>query len=231
MELNKVARIGVNEDGNIFCKIELKQGDKGLCLSISGVIGPTRGGDCKGPCGQINDHIQPVFEYAPGWDEHTLGQFLEIWNKWHLNDMKAACEHQEELWDLCKVLSVTHYRWSSRFHDMRNKSQNGKLTPEQYKDFKSIAPNVMLVTIENKQGKFPELVQELLGDDWIEPKKPATQRANHTREDEHPEGILSKPCPVCGYKYGNDWLFRPLPADVVRFLHDLPETDKKPAWA
>jgi hypothetical protein len=31
---------------------------------------------------------------------------------------------------------------------------------------------------------------------------------------EHPEGLLSHPCPVCGYKYGSAWLYEELPADV-----------------
>lgn len=48
--------------------------------------------------------------------------------------------------------------------------------------------------------------------------------------DKHPEGLLSKPCPKCGYAYGSQWLFEPVPVDVVDWLKALPETDKAPAW-
>lgn len=38
--------------------------------------------------GQCQDSIQPANEYQK--------QLLEIWDKWHLNDMHAGCEHQEK---------------------------------------------------------------------------------------------------------------------------------------
>ncbi len=50
------------------------------------------------------------------------------------------------------------------------------------------------------------------------------------RPDEHPEGLLNKPCPVCGYKYGSAWLKQELPNEVEKFLQSLPDTDKEPAW-
>ena len=34
---------------------------------------------------------------------------------------------------------------------------------------------------------------------------------------EHPEGLLSKPCPTCGYPYGSAWLYDPLPPDVIEW--------------
>lgn len=32
---------------------------------------------------------------------------------------------------------------------------------------------------------------------------------------EHPEGVLCKPCPVCGYKYGSAWLREELPQEII----------------
>jgi hypothetical protein len=37
--------------------------------------------------------------------------------------------------------------------------------------------------------------------------------AGWVRPEEHPEGLLGKPCHVCGYKYGTDWLYREIPAE------------------
>jgi hypothetical protein len=37
-------------------------------------------------------------------------------------------------------------------------------------------------------------------------------------------------CDVCGYEIGTAWLKREVPADVVKFLFDLPESDREPAW-
>lgn len=45
-----------------------------------------------------------------------------------------------------------------------------------------------------------------------------------------PEGLLCKPCPVCGYEYGSAWLKREVPEEILEYLKNLPETVKKPAW-
>ena len=50
------------------------------------------------------------------------------------------------------------------------------------------------------------------------------------RPDEHPEGILTKPCPVCGYKYGTTWKTEQVPEEVLQFLYNLPDSTKDPAW-
>jgi len=32
---------------------------------------------------------------------------------------------------------------------------------------------------------------------------------------EHPNGLLTKPCSVCGYEYGSAWLYMPIPDEIV----------------
>ena len=41
---------------------------------------------------------------------------------------------------------------------------------------------------------------------------------------EHPDGILAKPCPVCGYKYGTAWKCEPVPDNALEFIRDYPST-------
>lgn len=89
--MNKTIRIGVNENGNIYCKISFKNGK----LSITGVEGPLVNGDCRGSCGQINMHDWNIQNYATGWDDGLARQFREVWDKWHLNDMQAGSPAQE----------------------------------------------------------------------------------------------------------------------------------------
>ncbi len=112
--MKKTVRIGTMPVGNsrasIYCKIKIEDGR----LSISGVIGPTRGGNSRGGAGQIEmefDHEDksqndkrydsPVRAedicFAPGWDAGKWYRFLDIWHRWHLNDMRAGCEHQRKL--------------------------------------------------------------------------------------------------------------------------------------
>src|ERR1043165_2726339 len=101
---NKVVRVGCSEYGDVFCKIEIKADGDFVSLSISGVEGPKSDGDAKGSSGQI---IMSYKEYdnrghttldaikpARGWSPELIKQFFDIWDRWHLNDMRAGCEHQ-----------------------------------------------------------------------------------------------------------------------------------------
>jgi len=79
----------------VFMKIELEKGK----LSITGVEGPLPSGNCKGGCGQINMNFDYhcIDSYAKEWDVKTLSKLFEIWEKYHLNDLHAGCEHQRAL--------------------------------------------------------------------------------------------------------------------------------------
>ena len=79
----------------VFIKIELTNDGR---LSISGVEGPLKSGNCLGGCGQIDIHLKTEdpskWIFTEGWDLQKMQKLLEIWDKWHLNDMRSACEHQ-----------------------------------------------------------------------------------------------------------------------------------------
>lgn len=54
------------------------------------------------------------------------------------------------------------------------------------------------------------------------------ERAGFVNQDQHPDGVLCKPCPVCGYKYGTAWNFRPIPdKDLNRIKEIITENNKK----
>jgi len=90
--LKKTVRIGSRKDvGSIYAEIKIDEGR----LSICGVEGPLATGNARGGCGQILDHLT-VDRYAPGWNAETLMRFHDIWERWHLNDMRAECEHQRK---------------------------------------------------------------------------------------------------------------------------------------
>jgi hypothetical protein len=171
--MKKIVRIGKGEYGDVFCKIIYIN----KVLSISGVEGPTKNGDCKGSCGQILDEIR-IEEFAKGWDERKLKLFLRYWKEYHLNDMQAGCIHQRA------------WGWKDRRIDP------SELPKEKYYN-------------HDERGIIAS---------WVFPK-------------DHPKGILSKPCPICDYRYGSDWLYKEVPESVIYFLfNEIPVTDEKPAW-
>ena len=75
-----------------FAKIEFVNGR----LSICGVIGPMANGYCRGSAGQCTEEIRKG-KPADGWTREMLDKLCDIWDEWHLNDMKPYCEHQEQL--------------------------------------------------------------------------------------------------------------------------------------
>lgn len=96
----KVVRIGTartfnNRAYSVYCKVKYVNG----CLSITGVEGPTPGGNAIGSCGQIDSHLRDQLHTitpAPGWDALKLQQFFNVWERWHLNDLRAGSPEQEK---------------------------------------------------------------------------------------------------------------------------------------
>lgn len=97
----KVVRPGAGADGPVYVKI----GWDGRRLSISGVEGPMRNGDCRGGAGQITDALTTLKSYAAGWSRELAEHLAEVWQRWHLNDMRACCEHQRD-WPVKEHIAV-----------------------------------------------------------------------------------------------------------------------------
>lgn len=88
---------------NVNVRVELKEkephhenpADRKPVISISG--------DCNGHGGQCQDEMRRLLDritWAPGWSHDRALQLLDIWDRWHLNDMQAGCEHQRaDGWD------------------------------------------------------------------------------------------------------------------------------------
>lgn len=153
--------LGLNSVGGpVMLKVEFRERPEGLELSICGTSTGPRGYYCGG---QI-DILEEV--KTPAVPPEKLARIDEVWRRWHLNGMRAGCEHQRaEGWDERPIDSAKPLHAHGRhFEGQRSASWN------------------MLA--------------------WVTPT-------------EHPAGLLTRPCPECGYRYGSAWLHEPLPAEVV----------------
>ena len=92
----KIIRPGTVNVGrrNVSLFIEIEW--SGRRLSITGVEGPTAGGNAAGSCGQVADSLGRIETYACGWDFCMVCCFWILWKRWHLNDMRAGTPAQEE---------------------------------------------------------------------------------------------------------------------------------------
>lgn len=57
---------------------------------------PSRAGQCA-------DALDEITEPAPGWTLDEIRELRALWDRWHLNDLRAACAHMpadaRERWD------------------------------------------------------------------------------------------------------------------------------------
>lgn len=219
-----------------FCKIKFEEGR----LSISGVIGPKRNGNAKGSCGQCVDEIRNGTP-APEWNQEMLNRFCDIWDEWHLNDMRPYCQHQKALgWDRLARKEVVLYNYTLRREAMDKQKGAERAAIEALKNGTVFAPTdeqVRYANLPHSITTHEELVGEM--EEIYKPRKPlymgdkgATEikTLGWLKPEEHPDGILCKPCPVCGYKYGTSWKKEDIPKDVIEWLFSLPEATEKPAW-
>lgn len=211
-------------------------------LSIVGVIGPTRSGDCKGSCGQCIDEISAGTP-ADGWTIEMLDKLCAIWKEWHLNDMRPYCEHQKTLgWreKAREEVTLYHYRLTDKALSMKKEAEKAALTAlREGTVFRPTKTQIEYAKLPYAITTHAELKPD--ASEKYEPLKKyivfsADKRTTEKRTlgrltpEEHPEGILGKPCPICGYKYGTQWKTEKVPEDVIQWLFSLPETKVTPTW-
>lgn len=244
--INPGSMLEGNQRARIFCKIKFTDGN----LSITGVIGPKANGDAIGGCGQIDSefwHQNPAhndrrtsnpiepskIKFTDGWTAEKWLKFLAAWHVFHLNDMQAGCEHQRaNNWGE-KELQVDHFTLKPEIC-----SKQSRLEEKIAERLKKLG-NVALNDDEKSLYGLEYSVKVPGGDSYFTPawvlayynKKETNKKpSGWLTQEEHPEGVLSKPCPQCGYKYGSAWKRLEVPENILIFLKTLPETKVQPAW-
>jgi hypothetical protein len=68
--------------------------------------------------GQDIEAARGAMTYEPAGDPRKIARLIQIWNRWHLNDMRAACVHQTlkgadvpEMLDQAEPCEVTGYEY------------------------------------------------------------------------------------------------------------------------
>lgn len=229
MSFTKIMRLGKVSvhQGEASLYVKAKLDEKGE-LHFTGVVGPLRSGDAQGGCGQIVMEEWAFTCLAAGWTPEMVLRLREIWERWHLNHMNPNCEHQRA-WDTRKMLTMCHWSLKSGMY-----TQIEKLKDLAWKDaIKGIRhvytreEEVMLtspISVDLPEGQCPTAAS------LYDLKKSEQKAAGWVYPSEHPEGLLTKPCDVCGYKYGSAWLKEGVPAEVIAEIQSWPDTDVKPCW-
>lgn len=224
---------------NAFVEIEYTPDGR---LSLHGVVGPKPNGDCWGSAGQCQDWIRagvPTEEWTP----EMIQRLCDIWDEWHLNDCHPYCQHQKELgWrELAKQPAYLYkYRLKKEALEKQKDAEKAALTAlRNGETFTPSVEQILYVNLERWITVPHEIKPEDATDAFYEPDKYSYKGARSwieektlgwLRPSEHPDGILTKECPVCGYKYGSAWQKEEVPQEVIDWLFSLPDTKTKPAW-
>ena len=85
----------------------------GKRLSLTGVEAPYANGNCSGSFGQIT--LDPSLPQK-AWTTEKVERLAAIWDRWHLNDMRAGSEAQEawlrEHRAEYEAQTLDHYVWA-----------------------------------------------------------------------------------------------------------------------
>lgn len=227
-ELHKVISPGLLNGIPIVYTIDIKDG----VLTADGRIMHSNEG--LQIWGGNRSYFGEGFRTRKDWNDSMLDMFLNIAEEWSDNNYNRSCQHQRLLgWDDLANKTVALFSYSLKKEavsarkrirqeafDMLLEGKSVSLSPDQIEVLK-LEPNIRLPS--------PDQIGDLAK--WYEPNEdmgfPSTSDAQWVSPKEHPDGLLGKECPVCGYKYGTTWITIPLPNSVIEFLERLPDYDNK----
>lgn len=202
----------------VTIEMEYKEKNEKKCFSVRGNVWNARHSDiiCGGQC------LDTIAEYV---QDPVFIEIFRLWNLYHLNDMHPDCEHQRAdiAFQQQKQQQIIVYKWL-HLHDEIAKEKRSVT-----EFIKTELTTHGTVTLNNRQHflyNLEDCIYNHVGeydktlyshkDNEIEYKT-----LNWISVNEHEKGLLSKPCPVCGYKYGSSWIYAPIPADDEKIICDL----------
>lgn len=215
-------KIDYNGTGRKNCavtvEVELRQKEDGReVLSICGNIWNTRHTDiyCGGQC------LDTIARYVK---TPLFKELYRFWKLYHLNDMHPECEHQAaQGWRKIAAEYVPLYTFQMTADAIRAQraikekvltaARNGEAYQTTAEEQKTLALDF---SIKYHADALPAEIAP-----FYTLKETERKMCGWLKESEHPQGILSKPCPVCGYQYGHSWNYFSIPADDLNRIKEL----------
>ena len=215
-------------------------------LSITGYHGPLRNGEAHGDCGQVTERLAELLKFpdqirVEGGAE-TVRRLLEIWQEWHLNSMRAHCDHQIAVhnWDVKERVQLWRWQLESPVLSWQRKTKDAAqarllagetvaYTAEELEQLRK--PFSVWTHDEQSPGdgyKLDSTSEVSVSSLW--PMEELGKGYQFTMEHCHPKGILGKPCPTCGHKWGSAWLHKDVPEEVLQFLASMPHDPENFPW-
>lgn len=182
--------------------------------------------------GQMQDTIAAMPAADLTMSEADRDELVALWERWHLNRLRPECEHQRAAgWREQAAEEVTLYHWRVRRDLATQVRAAERAAVEALRRGETVTLDAETRAIADAADKLttgsPEPPSPLYepatpayqGDTYNKPTE--TKTRGWVKPSEHPDGLLTKPCPECGYGYGTAWLAEDVPADVLNRLRYL----------
>lgn len=165
--------------------------------------------------------LDTIAEYVK--DEKFL-EIYRLWKLYHLNDMHPECEHQAEMgWakKACENVNIYNFTMTTEAIKERNalKEKIMQAAKEGRAYLTSQDEQIILClsySVKSHIETLPENIKK-----FYKLEKTDKKMLGWLYEKDHPDGLLSKPCPICGYKYGTAWKYVSIPEQDEKVIYDL----------
>lgn len=161
---------------------------------------------------------------APYINDPVYTEILRLWELYHLNDMHPECEHQAAAgWrnEAAKKVNLYKFTMTTEAISEQHKIKNAVI--QAAKDGESLRLSKekrLVLSLDYSITTHSDTLPETLAP-YYKLKETEIKALGWLKETEHPNGILSKPCPVCGYKYGSSWVYFPIPENDEKIIIEL----------
>lgn len=168
---------------------------------------------------------QCIGEIAKFVNTPTFNEILRLWRLYHLNDMHPECDHQAALsWPSKAKQRILVNVYTKKAQTLRD-------THKLREDIVETARCGNPVSLTDEQRLLLSLESTIVTNAFTLPENIAPyyylkvselRTAGSVTQAEHPNGLLCKPCPVCGYKYGSGFNYIEIPehddALIIRLI-------------
>ena len=191
------------KNNEITVELNLKETEKGLEFTASANVWNSKHTDII-MGGQCLDSLEQYLKY-----NKKFKTILEMWRKYHLNGMHAWCEHEHEENPSEKV-KVYKLRYNeegerlSKIRDLGIFKEFIEVTEQGLKNIPSALYELRTSKVFNETG----IEEKARG--WVDYDEVLS-----------PEGLIRKPCKVCGAKYGCSWYFHAIPENDLEVIKEL----------
>lgn len=202
---------------DITARVEVEYSRKGETEKRLSICGTLIAPDIR--CGgQCLDHIAQYI------DDEQFKIIYRLWKLYHLNDMHAECEHQAaDGWLEKAKTKVNIYTFNMTTEAIvaqhkleREILDDAKVGKAYYTKAEQQTLLGLEYTIKSHEENLPNGIAQFYKLTNVERKA-----LGWLSQKDHPDGLLGRPCPTCGYEYGTKWLYRPIPAEDEAIILDL----------